>query len=36
LLCHVKTEAAIRDTQIPVAKDITENKKINKDRNAAY
>jgi hypothetical protein len=36
LLCHIKAAAAFSDTQIPVAKDITENKKVNKDRDAAY
>ena len=35
LLCQIKTAAAFSDTQIPVAKDITENKKVNKDGDAA-
>jgi hypothetical protein len=36
LLCHIKTATAFCDAQIPVAKDITENKKLNKDKDAAY
>jgi len=35
-LCHIKAAAAFSDAQIPVAKDIMENKKLNKDRDAAY
>ncbi len=36
MLCHVKAAAAFSNAQIPVIKDITENKKLNKDRDAAY
>ena len=36
LLCHIKAAAAFSDAQLPVAKDITENIKLNKDRDAVY
>ncbi len=36
LLCQIKTAAAFSDTQIPVIKDITENIKLNEDRDVAY
>jgi len=36
LLCHINVDADFSDTQIPVAKDITENKKLNKDRDAIH
>jgi len=35
LLCQVKAAAALGDAQILVASDITENKKLNKDRHPA-
>jgi hypothetical protein len=34
-LCHIKVVTAFVDAQIPVAKDIMENKKVNKDRDVA-
>ena len=36
LLCHINAADDFSDAQIPVAKDITENKKLNKDRDAAH
>ena len=36
MLCHIKIVTAFVDAQITVAKDIMENKKVKKDRDAAY